>query len=226
MTMQRNKLHIPSVTTEQMREIDRLMIEEYGIELLQMMENAGRNLAELARRLLGGSVMGKRIIVAAGKGNNGGGGMVAARHLHNWGAEVVVLLQSDALSGVPKTQMQILTHFPLEIKVGFDVQDLPDVHHCDLILDVIIGYGLSGKPRGVVSNLIRDINASLAAVISLDVPSGMDFTTGRVYEPCIRAKATMTLALPKTGLLRPEAKIVIGDLYLADISVPISLYVR
>lgn len=222
--MQRKKPHIPPVTTEQMREVDRLMVDKYGIELLQMMENAGRNLAELARRLLGGCVTGKRIIVAAGKGNNGGGGMVAARHLCNWGAKVVVLLQSDALSGVPKTQLHILKHLPLEIKFGFDVQDLSDVHRCDLILDAIIGYGLSGKPRAAVSNLIQEINASRAAVISLDVPSGMDATTGRVYEPCVQAKATMTLALPKTGLLKPEAKAATGELYLADISVPISLY--
>ncbi len=83
---------IPTVTTEQMREVDRAMVEDYGIDLLQMMENAGRNLAALARRrFLDGDVAGRRVIVLAGSGGNGGGGMVAARYLHNWGAEIDVL---------------------------------------------------------------------------------------------------------------------------------------
>ncbi|MGQ9850748.1 MAG: NAD(P)H-hydrate epimerase, partial [Aggregatilineaceae bacterium] len=79
---------IPAITTAQMAEVDRLMIEEYGILLIQMMENAGRNLAEQARRMLGGDLTDRRIVVLCGAGNNGGGGMVAARHLHNRGARV------------------------------------------------------------------------------------------------------------------------------------------
>ena len=87
--------NLPVVTTDQMSEVDRLMIEEWGITLFQMMENAGRNFAELARRQLGGTVQGKRIAVLCGQGNNGGGGMTAARHLHNWGAQVEVILAGD-----------------------------------------------------------------------------------------------------------------------------------
>jgi len=101
-------LRIPVVNTAEMREVDRLMIEKYGIQLLQMMENAGRNLAELARRFLDGSVSGKQIIVVAGKGNNGGGVLVAARHLYNWGAQITVLLQTEELSGIPELQWNIL----------------------------------------------------------------------------------------------------------------------
>ena len=81
-------MEIPALTTEQMIEVDRLMIEEYGIELIQMMENAGQNLAELTGRLLGASLSGAMCAVLCGPGNNGGGGMVAARHLQNWGAQV------------------------------------------------------------------------------------------------------------------------------------------
>lgn len=76
-------MKIPALTTVQMAEVDRLMIEEYGILLIQMMENAGRNLAEQARRMLGGGLAGHRIVVLCGRGHNGGGGMVAARHLHD-----------------------------------------------------------------------------------------------------------------------------------------------
>src|SRR3990172_13388441 len=84
-----SNMNIPAITTQQMVEVDRLMTEEFGILLIQMMENAGRNLADLARRLSGGEVRGKRVAVFCGSGNNGGGGLVAARHLHNWGAEVL-----------------------------------------------------------------------------------------------------------------------------------------
>src|SRR3990172_4980158 len=100
MNAARGSVHIPtvtnvaSVTTEQMVEVDRAMMEEYGISLVRMMENAGRNLAELARFKLGGRVEGKTVALLAGAGNNGGGGMVAARHLDNWGAQVIVFLSA------------------------------------------------------------------------------------------------------------------------------------
>ena len=96
-------MQIPLITTQQMIEVDRLMVAEFGIQLIQMMENAGKNLAELSRRMLGGDVYSKRIAVLCGAGNNGGGGMVAARHLHNWGAEValIVTANQDQIKGVP-----------------------------------------------------------------------------------------------------------------------------
>ena len=82
---------VPALTTEQMIEVDRLMIDEYGITLIQMMENAGRNLAIVARRLLT-SLANRRVLVVCGRGNNGGGGLVSERHLSNWGADVMVWL--------------------------------------------------------------------------------------------------------------------------------------
>ena len=84
-----NDVFVPFITTDQMREVDRAMIEDYGISLVQMMENAGRNLAQLARqRFLDGDPRGRRVLVLAGTGGNGGGGLVCARRLRNWGAEV------------------------------------------------------------------------------------------------------------------------------------------
>ena len=96
---------IPALTTAQMQEVDRLMVEEYHIELLQMMENAGRNLAVLATRLLDDDVADRPIVVLAGRGNNGGGGLVAARHLLNWGAwvQVVTSYAPDGYKGVVGT---------------------------------------------------------------------------------------------------------------------------
>jgi len=218
-------LRIPVVNTAEMREVDGLMIEKYGIQLLQMMENAGRNLAELSRRFLDGSVSGKHIIIAAGKGNNGGGGLVAARHLYNWGAQITVLIQTDALSGVPEIQWSILTHYDaVAKKIDEKAVEFLNNEQSDLILDAMIGYGLSGNPRGWTAQMIEKINALSIPVLALDVPSGLDATTGEIYDPCVQAFATMTLALPKTGLVKPEVNKVVGSLYLADISVPDVLY--
>jgi len=99
-------MNLPSLTTEQMAQVDRLMIEEYGILLIQMMENAGSTLAEQARRMLGGRVTDRRVVVLCGAGNNGGGGMVAARHLHNHGADIEVKLVADParLKDIPAHQ--------------------------------------------------------------------------------------------------------------------------
>ena len=217
-----NGLALPALTTEQMVEVDRLMIEEYHIRLIQMMENAGRNLAELARRMVGGNLEDRRIVVICGAGNNGGGGMVAARHLHNRGARVRAKLIADpaALKDVPAHQWRILR------VLGIAEDGPPALDEADLIIDAMIGYGLSGNPRGQVAEWIRRVNGARRAVLALDAPSGLDTTTGIPATPCIQATATLTLALPKVGLLTAEAASLVGELYLADISVPPALYRR
>ena len=211
---------IPLLSTPQMVEVDHLMIEEYHILLIQMMENAGRNLAELARRKFGGQVDGRSIAILCGAGNNGGGGLVAARHLSNWGAEVSVKLAFDPgrLKDIPAHQWQIL-----EV-MGLASNQKPDLGNAELIIDALIGYGLTGDPRPPVAEWIDRANDSRRPILALDAPSGLDTTCGIPGKPCIQASTTLTLALPKTGLLTSQAKSVIGDLYLADISVPPELY--
>ncbi len=93
----------------------------------------------------------------------------------------------------------------------------------DLVIDALIGYGLTGNPSGAVADLIRLANSHPAPILALDAPSGLDTTSGIAYDPCIKAAATMTLALPKAGLMAAPPTVV-GDLYLADISVPPGLY--
>jgi NAD(P)H-hydrate epimerase len=211
---------IPSISTEQMIEVDRLMTEVYGIQLIQMMENAGGNLAELSRRMLDGDVHSKHIAVLCGGGNNGGGGMVAARRLHNWGAQVHLHLidEPSRLNEVPTQQWRILE------AMGVENRDEIDLEATDLIIDAMIGYGLAGNPRGVIAEWINKVNASGRPVLALDTPSGLDTTTGLPGQPCVHAYATLTLALPKTGLISAKAAPYIGELYLADISVPPQLY--
>ena len=203
----------PAISADQMREVDRAMIEEFHIELMQMMENAGRALAELAVDVFGP----RRVVVLAGAGGNGGGGLVAARHLSNRGHEVRVVLDrpADRLGGVPAHQLDILT------RMGVPVTDDPGP--ADVVVDALIGYSLVGDPTGRAADLIDWANEQSAPVLSLDTPSGLDVTTGVTARPCVTATATLTLALPKTGLLdAPEA----GRLYLADISVPPLVYRR
>ena len=215
---------VPYVTSDQMREVDRLMIEEYGILLLQMMENAGRHLAHLARRrFMDGDPVGKTVLVLAGKGGNGGGGLVSARRLHSWGAHVTVHLPQPAseLAEVPRHHFAILERLGVEAKAPNGEVTLTEA---DLIVDALIGYSLRGDPVGDTAALIRAANLHRAPILALDVPSGLDSTTGVVREPAIHATATMTLALPKTGLCAKGARANTGEVYLADIGVPPELY--
>lgn len=215
---------LPPLTTDQMREVDRAMIKDYGILLIQMMENAGRNLAHLARmRFLDGDPRDQTVVVLAGTGGNGGGGLVAARRLHNWGAHVEVITtgSEDAYKGVPAHQLGILRRMDVTLATAATLDTLPVA---DLYIDALIGYSLSGAPRGQAASLIRAVNASDTPVLSLDVPSGIDTATGEAHDPSIRATATMTLALSKKGLHDTAIRDAIGELYLADISVPPELY--
>ena len=215
---------VPYVTSDQMREVDRLMIEEYGILLLQMMENAGRHLAHLARRrFMDGDPVGKTVLVLSGTGGNGGGGLVSARRLHSWGAHVTVYLSGPVseLAEVPRHHFAILERLGVETKVPNGEIALTEA---DLILDALIGYSLRGDPIGNAAALIRAANLHRAPILALDVPSGVDSTAGVVHEPAMHATATMTLALPKTGLCAKGARANTGELYLADIGVPPQLY--
>jgi NAD(P)H-hydrate epimerase len=166
----------------------------------------------------------RRIAVLCGRGNNGGGGMVAARHLHNWGASVWVHLTSDEvrLKEIPAHQWKILRR--MNIAEASYPKEVPQQY--DLILDAIIGYGLEGDPHGEAAEWITWANHQGPPILALDTPSGLDTTTGKPGSPAILASSTLTLGLPKTGLTKPEAKPYVGRLYLGDISVPANVYRR
>src|SRR5438876_1895404 len=204
---------VPALTTAQMREVDRVAMQETGPNLFQMMENAGRNLAEMALESLGEAWQRARIVVLAGTGGNGGGGITAARHLANRGARVELCMAlPDKLSEVTGWQRKI---FQSTSGKEADFRSL-DGKSVGLVLDALSGYGLESAPQGVFAELIRWANGTGAPIISLDVPSGMDSTTGQTPGEFIRSTWTMTLALPKLGLAQPEA----GETVLADIGIP------
>ncbi len=215
---------VPFLTTEQMIEVDRAMVEDLHVDLMLMMENAGRNLAHLARgRFLNADPVGKHVVVLAGSGGNGGGAMVCARRLHTWGARVHMFLATagDTLALATARERDILERMGVAVEA---VNALTGVRHVTLIVDGILGYRLSGAPRGAAAEAIRWANAPAAPVLALDLPSGVDATTGAAHSPAIRATATMTVALPKAGLRASAATDHVGELYLADIGVPPRLY--
>jgi NAD(P)H-hydrate epimerase len=166
--------------------------------------------------------------VLAGSGGNGGGALVAARRLHGWGARVrVVLSQPTAnMTPVPAHQLDILHRLGVEPTVEPTIASMEAEGEPDLIIDGLIGYSLQGAPHGVTRSLIDWANDQHAPTLALDTPSGIDTASGTVYEPAIRAAATLTLALPKVGLRATGARDLVGELYLADISVPPELYAK
>lgn len=212
------------IDTPQMIEVDRLMMEEYQIELIQMMENAGRCLAILAReRFFNGDSADKTVAVLAGTGGNGGGALVCARRLHNWGARVEVFVTDveEKMTRITGQQRKILKRMGVPILHG---GALPTSGSYDLLVDGIIGYSVKGDPYGIPGAMIAWVNQRSEPVLSLDTPSGLDLTSGKVHNPTVKANATLTLAMPKIGLFNMEAKAMIGELYLGDISVPPKLY--
>ena len=213
-------IEVPSVTTEQMIEVDRVAMEETGPNLFQMMENAGRNLALQAIDCLGENWQQANIIVLAGSGGNGGGGICAARHLANRGAKVKLCLSSsDRLKEVPQWQRHV---FQATSGREIEISELKEsTEPINLIIDALIGYSLRAAPKGNALELIKWANNTGTPILSLDTPSGVDSTTGATPGEYIHAHWTMTLALPKTGLLPNKT----GELILADIGIPAGAYV-
>ena len=215
----RDDVRVPAITTDQMREVDRVAIDEVGPNLDQMMENAGRNLALTVIDRLGSDWASTPIVVLSGTGGNGGGGICAARHLANRGANVTLVISDPArLTPVPGEQFRVYRGTDGAVASVADLADL----EAGIIVDAMIGYSLGGAPRGAVETMIEWVFGRPDPVVALDVPSGIDSTTGQAPGAHVAAAATLTLALPKTGL----DVAAVGELLLADIGIPAEVYRR
>jgi NAD(P)H-hydrate epimerase len=199
-----------------MREVDRLAEADYGISPTQLMEVAGLQTARVAREMLGTPLAPRAVCILAGKGNNGADGLVAARRLAGWGATVSVLASFPiaAAAGLAAQHLRPLRR--QEIAVDEWRGTLPAA---DLYIDALLGSGSRGAPRGPVAEIIAALPRG-QGILALDVPSGLDAGTGDTPGECVTAAATVTLGLPKTGLLAPGAAARVGTLYLADIGIP------
>jgi len=208
--------HVPAVTAETMRDVDRVAVEDVGLQLLQMMENAGRTLAH--RVAATGE---ESVVVVAGNGGNGGGGLACARHLHNHDVRVAVVLDRDpdSLSGAAAQQYRILDATDIPVTSG--AEELAAFDRIGVVVDALIGYGLDGPLRDPARGLVGETNRRGSRVVSLDVPSGIDATTGETLGAAVHPETTVTLAVPKTGL-----RTCPGRLVLADIGIPRIVYDR
>ena len=185
---------VPWLTVEQMVEADRLAIDEFGIDLLQMMEHAGSNLAQLTDELAPSGA----VTVLAGGGNNGGGGLCAARHLINRGRQVEVVMATENIGPAPGHHLATLREMGLT--------PVLQPSGAPVVVDAIVGYGLAGSLRGSAAELVA--MTAGAFVVALDMPSGHGFPGA------VNAAATLTLALPKQRLRD------LATLYLADLGLP------
>ena len=225
-------LGFPAVTAEEIREVDRLAVEKYGISHGQMMEMAGDRLASLAAEILGlpdHTGTPAPILLIIGPGDNGSAGLVAARLLSNRGLDphVVCTCQEEKLGEDTLRRLDTLRQMGIRI-IELDPEGsglgLEGEDHPALLIDALIGSGLTGPLEGKAARLVKWMNNAGAPILSLDVPSGLDPTSGERGGPCVQAHTTMALALPKTGLLAQGARKVVGRLILADIGLPRGLY--
>lgn len=222
---------LPAVSARQMRELQRVAQEDFGLDILQIMENAGRSIALLALEMLGGRGRGQRVVVLAGGGNKGAAGLVAARNLVNWGCQVAPIfgeVESET-SFAGRRQVQILRESGIidpGVQESSEITLEEQLSSADLVIDALVGYGLEGPPVGIAAAVTELACAAKRHILAVDVPTGVNATTGEVSVPAIQACTTLSLDLPKRGILEPQARSHVGELYLTDIGIPLRVHER
>ncbi len=214
------------VTAKQMQDVDRRTIDDGLMPSLQLMENAGQATAREAARMLQ-RVSGARVEIMCGKGNNGGDGFVVARELARRGADVRVRSTHapEDLSPDARTQFERLSEANVEPARVLPSEDLEaslagDLAAADLCVDALLGTGVEGALQGRLAALVDLLNRHARLVLAVDVPTGVDASTGAVLGTAVRAHCTVTFGLPKLGLvLHPGAEHA-GRLVVADIGFP------
>jgi len=196
---------LPTLSSSQVKQVDALAAERFGIAVEWLMEAAGWQIARFVRQ---------RAAVVCGVGNNAGDGLAAARHLDRWGRLASVSCVDAALLKGPAAQ-----EFEALRRLGVAVTNELELEDAEVIVDAIFGTGLSRAPEGKFAEWIEAINRSGKSVIAVDVPSGLDAETGVAYPAVVRASATIALGLPKPGLDKFGGRVVV-----ADIGVPLEAY--
>ena len=217
------------VTAAEMRQIDRDTIEGIGIPGIVLMETAGSAIVRAIKQYY---PTGQRVGILVGKGNNGGDGLVIARQLAHTGHDVHIFLVSpaDSFTGAAEINLQIAKNLGLRIESilgekeawkGGNVEAWKRwMTNCELLVDAIFGTGLRGAVRGPIATLIEAINSLSTPILSVDLPSGLDADTGNPLGVCVRADRTVTIGLPKRGLLVYPGAELAGALEVVDIGFP------
>ncbi len=211
-------------TVQEMRELDRRAIEEFGLSGDILMENAGQAVYEVAKAEFG--TEGRRFVVLCGGGNNGGDGLVVARKLHSVGAEVRVYLLADesSLHGAARRNLDAAMRAGIPLQRLRTVEDLSLGRSGDVLIDAIFGTGLSRSPEGLHREVIERVKVFNQPILSVDIPSGVNGDTGAVPDIAVRATCTVTFGVPKRGNLLQPGRELSGRLYVSHISFPPSLY--
>jgi NAD(P)H-hydrate epimerase len=217
-------------TAEQMQEFDRSAIKGLSIPGLLLMENAGRSFVDLLECAIG-PVARKEITVLCGKGNNGGDGFVIARHCAIRGAQVVVTLlarpgelKGDAAANfAPLKAMAANRNSGIRIETPSGGGKLRIKAH-KIVIDAIFGTGLTKNPAGIFASAIRWANSSGAFIAAVDIPSGVNGSTGAAADPAIRADMTVAMGLTKIGHYLSPGRELSGNLEIGDIGVPPFLF--
>ncbi len=223
---------MPTVLTrEQVRRVDRIAVDEYGMIGLVLMENAGRNAADIILRDCAGrtdapdaSVVG-RVVLFCGTGNNGGDGFVIARHLANADIDVVIALTGpvDRLTPDASANHRICVAMGIACAPADSMQIRPS----DLIVDAMLGTGFTGDVRPPLAGIIKTINNTPnAGVVAIDLPSGLDCDAGMPSNACVVAGQTITFVAVKSGFQATGAVAHTGRVHVADIGAPAAIVQR
>lgn len=209
----------------EMRSLDRIAIEQFGIKEELLMENAGEALYFVLLQEFG--IKDKKFLVFCGIGNNGGDGLVIARKIHSNGGTVKVFILGDQskYKGAAKINLDIVSRLPIEVRNVKSVEAIKtDVYHCDAIVDAIFGTGLTRDVGGLYRDVIELVNERSKMVFSADIPSGVNGDTGKIMGIAVKANCTVTFGLPKIGNLLFPGYDLCGKLYVTHISFPPTIY--
>ena len=208
-------------------EVDRRAVEDFGIEVPVLMENAGRQVAEVARSYM---IEGSAVLIIAGAGNNGGDGLVAARHLANRVHQVQILLICDEskFAGAAQKQLQIVRKMELPVVILPRQNDalirwLENSDVGDAVVDAMFGTGLNRPLDAPVKDLIMQLNNANHRVISVDIPSGLDCDTGQALGIAVQAAHTVSFCGMKIGFESADAIRYLGQISIGDIGAPVAL---
>ena len=213
-----------ALSRRQVRELDRLAVETWGVPGVVLMENAGRNAADAIRGFLNNDTE-RRVAVVAGCGNNGGDGFVIARHLHIRGFPVAVFVVGDPEKMAPDAAVNFAILPRLNVEVRHSGGEGPsgpagELGEFDLIVDALGGTGIKGALRGGLAAAVEQINTAGKPVVAVDIPTGLDCDTGQAPGPTVRAALTVTFVARKIGFDAPGAADYTGKVVVADIGIP------
>jgi hydroxyethylthiazole kinase-like uncharacterized protein yjeF len=216
-----------ALSVEQIRDIDRLATDAYGIPSIVLMEIAGENAALGALKLLKDFNWGKQpedpvVSVVCGSGNNAGDGFVAAKLLYNRGLKVTVYLLKDAKAykGDALVNLEIIRKMNIRVKDASANGVKEEIADSSVIIDSIFGTGLKGETGGIQKSMIEFINGLGKPVLAVDIPSGLDGDTGMPLGSCVRASLTVSMGFMKKGFLNPVSRKYTGEIIVADIGYP------